>query len=111
MSKLDGVKPLTFIDYFKIRETARVQNTPEEMIGVEVQLHDKDTLTYKQAYDMLSKLLSDVVKYTDTYGSLNMDTVTALCVLLHKKGILTKEDIDIIKANVEKDWSNQDEKD
>ena len=105
----DGLKPLSFVDYFKIRETAKQQHTPEELIGIDVQLHDQDKLTYRQAYDLLSKMLSDLANYTDTYGSLNQDAIGNLCGLLFRKGLLTQQDLLELKNSIKQEWSTEDE--
>jgi len=92
---------LSFIDYFRLKQVLDSKGTLPTM---DITLHDKDKLTYSEAYDTLNLISKDLRKYTDRYSSLSIDTIGILCTLLSDKGILNNKDIEAIKKIIVSGW-------
>lgn len=100
-------KPMPFEDYYKIHQLAHQTGKGlEEQLAPEVYVHDNDYLTYQQAYQFISKLLADMTKYTDTYGSVAMDAIGGLVAMLVAKKYLSDKDVQVLQANLSKAWDN-----
>lgn len=89
MPSLRNLSALSFIDYVRLRDLVKHDGKlPTEVISQ----HDKDELTYEEAYNQIKELQH----YADTWYEYNSNLSSAIVTLLYTKGLITKKEMENI---------------
>lgn len=87
---------LDFLDYFRIKNMMKRHHQHPNFT---ITQHDKDKLTYQDAYDALVMVEAESKAYTSKLAKVQFNIDTLLCKKLVKSGTLSKKDILNIMKN------------
>lgn len=99
---------LGFEDYFKLKyDTEEVMSSPQQVTEV-ISQHDKDKVSYKECYDIITGIIKDnnksleaATKYNSMKADVAVDTCGVLIRLLVTKGVIKQEDENAILAKIQ----------
>lgn len=97
---------LGFEDYFKLKyDTEEVK---KQRVTEVISQHDKDKVSYKECYDILTGIIKDnsksleaATKYNSMKADVAVDTCGVLIRLLVTKGVIKQEDENAILAKIQ----------
>ena len=96
-----NISALGFNDYVRIR---RLVKHDGKSPTIEVTQHDKDTVTYYEAYQALLDVSSDQQAYSMHLNEYTTNLVSALCTMLYQHKVLSEAEIKQIGNIAEKLW-------
>jgi hypothetical protein len=88
-----------FQDYFRLRRQLQATG---DIPNSQIQQHDNDPITFDEAYDTLNLIVDDLLRASDMYAKVSVDSLGVLITMLVKKGILSKKDYNTILEESQK---------
>lgn len=102
MPPLRQLSALSFIDYVHIKQ--QVEDKDNMLVNQPIGQHDKDPVTFIDAYMVLKEQEARSKEYTDTVLAYTNNLISSLCTFLASKGLLTEKDINNIVEVTEQMW-------
>lgn len=98
---IKNISALSFQDYVRIR---RLVDHEGKLPTIEVTQHDKDTVTFYDAYAALKDLANDSHEYAMNLNEYTTNLVSSLCSLLVSHKVLSEKEVAEIGNFAEKLW-------
>lgn len=98
-----NLSSISFNDYVRIkRQLAKDQQAPTEVVAQ----HDRDKITFREAYDVIQDTLAENQHYADQVSAYNADLYSALITFLASKNVITDQEINQISKIARELWKN-----
>lgn len=107
MPPAQNISALGFRDYVRIR---RLVHADGKNPTIEVTQHNKDTVTYVEAYGVIEDVINELEDYVQRTNEYTTNLVSALCGTLYDRHLVSKKDVEQIGQIAEKLWKDNEEK-
>ena len=99
-----NLSSISFEDYVRIKRQLDKDGTlPTEVVSQ----HDKDNVSFADAYNIMEANMQDVRHYADQVSAYNADLYSSLVTYLVKKKVLTEKEINEIAKVAQQIWQEE----
>lgn len=87
---INTLSAVAFQDYVRLRRAIEADGEkPTEALGQ----HDKDSVDFNSAYEVLNEYAQELLEYVDRTTLYYANLISSLCGLLSQKGVLTDSEV------------------